>query len=106
MLHAIQIVWAHTAQNITSNGYLLRDSKHSLKILKQANVWEVIQHSFNFMERCLFCGDDCLVVRHKNTQIAGEKRTYVVLLTDMEIFRLKRQSSIMHSKEEMNGEEM
>ena len=43
MLHAIQIVWAHTAQNITSNGYLLRDSKHSVKILKQANIWEVIQ---------------------------------------------------------------
>ena len=35
--YLIQIVRAHPAQNIT-NGYLLRDSKHSVKILKQANV--------------------------------------------------------------------
>ena len=30
----------------------------------------------------------------------------VVLLTDVEIFCSKRQSPIMYSKEEMNGEEM
>ena len=59
---------------------------------------------------CLFCGDDCLVVRPKNAQIAGEKRTYVILLTDVEIFCLNFErnfkETVIDSTEEMNGEEM
>ena len=58
------------------------------------------------MEHCLFYGADCVVVRPKKHPDRWKKRTYVVLLTNVEIFRSKRESSIMHSKEEMNGKEI
>ena len=101
MLHAIHIVWAHTAQNITLNGYLLRDSKHGGKILKQ-----MFENSFKSTEfqrdgtLSILWGWLCVCTPQKHAD-RWKKRTYVVLLTDVGIFR-----SIMHSKEAMNGKKM
>ena len=107
MLHAIQIVRVHTAQNIT-NDYLLRDSKHSVKICKQANVWEVIQVNivstswtivyFVVMTALLYAPKTPRSLeRSVRTSYCWPIRKYSVETLNG---TSKRQSSIMLSKEE------
>ena len=91
-------------------------------------LWYAPTHPYRWREACVCLSMYCMYVYNcmyiiKTCFVSAPSRVFswalvdcsktvpnrhfiVVLLADVEIFRSKRQSPIMHSKEEMNGEEM